>query len=105
MGEAAMDPECRQLLRHRILAEALMQYAEIDRVERLVLVEAGEYDRLDTRDGVLLQLRALGANFFHHALHWRVDRGDRPMRGLETRLQHAVACPAHRRHHPVGADD
>jgi replicative superfamily II helicase len=49
-------------------------------------------------------LQALGADFLHHALHRRVDRRDRVMRGLEVGPQHRVARAAHGRHHPVRAD-
>ena len=50
---------------------------EIDPVERLVLVEAGEHDRPLARLGIDVRLQALGADLLHHALHRRVDRADR----------------------------
>src|ERR1043165_6024722 len=45
------QPEVRQLLEHRVLAQPCAQIHEVDMVEVLVLIEAGEHERL------LLRLR------------------------------------------------
>src|SRR5580658_1985898 len=74
--ETAVDPQLRQLLLKGVLAETLPEGAEVDVVERLVLVEAGEHDRLGAGRGILLHLQALRADLLHHALHRRVDGGD-----------------------------
>jgi hypothetical protein len=49
-------------------------------------------------------LEALGADFFHHALHRRVDGADGAVGGLQVRLQDAVAGLGDGGHHAVGAD-
>jgi len=41
--------------------------AEIDAVHFLVLIEAGEHDRLDAGHRVMMALQALRANLLHHA--------------------------------------
>ena len=59
-------------------------------VERLVLVEAGEDERLLAGDRVDVALEALRADLFHHALHRRVDRADADVRRVEVRREDAV---------------
>src|ERR1041385_6630571 len=73
VAEAAVDPELRQLLLRAVLREAAAQGAEIDAVEVLVLVEAGEDDSLGAGRRLVVPLQALRADFLHHALHRRVD--------------------------------
>ena len=73
-------------------------------VEVLVLVEAGEDERLLLRLGVDVALEALRADLLHHALHRGVDRADADVLLREVRREHAVAGILHRAHHPVGAD-
>ena len=51
-----------------------------------------------------MRLQALGADLLHHALHWRIDRSQPLVAGLEKRLQQVVAGTRHRRHHAVRAD-
>src|SRR5438045_7518289 len=51
--------------------------SEIDRVERLVLVEAGKNVACPAGRGIGLRLQALRADLLHHALHRRVDGADR----------------------------
>src|SRR4051794_12239861 len=79
--EAAVDPQLGQLFLRAVLRQAPAQGAEIDPVDVLVLVEAGEYDRLGAACRVVVALQALRADLLHHALHRRVDRGDRPVVG------------------------
>ena len=89
---------------HAVLREALGEGVEIDLVERLVLVEAGEdVGRLAAR-WVDVRLQALRADLLHHALHRRVDRTDAALRRLDECLELAVPCGGDRRHHPVRAD-
>src|SRR5579863_6775155 len=57
--EAAVDPEPAQLLLERVLAEARAQVGEVDLVDRLILVEAGEHHSLLAGGGVALHLQAL----------------------------------------------
>src|SRR6516162_9970733 len=80
--QAAVDPERGELLLHRILAQALVQNAEIHLIERLVLVEAGEDNGLGAAHGVPVHLKALRTDFLHHALHRRIDGGDGAVIGL-----------------------
>src|SRR6185503_3629382 len=82
---AASDPKRGELFLNAVLREALGEGAEVDLVERLVLVEAGEDvgglagSRIDVR------LQALGADLFHHALHRAVDRADGDVGLLQVR--------------------
>src|ERR671927_317559 len=71
LAQAAVDPERGQLFLDAILREALRERAEVDLVERLVLVEAGEDVGRFARGRVDVRLQALGADLFHHALHRR----------------------------------
>ena len=87
MLQAAVDPELGQLFLHAVLREAAAQGAEIDAVHFLVLVEAGEDDGLGAGHRVAVALQALRADLLHHALHRRVDRGDRAVVGAEIALQ------------------
>src|SRR5687768_10128125 len=84
--QRVIDPLHGQLLMDRVLAQALAQRAEIDLVQLLVLVEAGEHHGFRARDRILVRLQALRADLLHHALHRRVDGADRAMRCLEERL-------------------
>src|SRR5579862_4692838 len=94
--QAAIDPLRRELLLEAVLPQPLMEAGEVDTVEPLVLIEAGEDDGLGARRRIFLHLKALRADFLHHALHRRVDRGDRVMAGLEMRLERAFARPRDR---------
>src|SRR5687767_4444091 len=85
--EAAVDPQGGELFLNAVLREALGEGAEVDLVERLVLVEAGEDVAGLAGVRVDVGLQALGADLFHHALHRRVDGADRPVVGLQVRLQ------------------
>ena len=67
--QAMTDPAGCQLFLDAVLAQSRCQSAEIDLVERLILIEAGEYVGDLSGLGVLVRLQALRANFFHHALH------------------------------------
>src|SRR5437764_958398 len=102
--EAPVDPQLGQLLLRAVLREPPAQGAEIDTVDVLVLVEAGENDRLGAARRVVMALQALRADLLHHALHRRVDRGDRAVVRAEIALQHGAAGLTHRRHHAVRAD-
>src|ERR1700704_2913507 len=104
LPQRAVDPQPRELLLHAVLAEPGAQIAEVDAVEVLVLVEAGKYHALDAGHGIAMHLQALGADLLHHALHRRVDGGDRLVAGLEMLGEDAGPRPADRRHHAVGAD-
>jgi len=46
-------------------------------------------------------LETLRVDFFHHALHRRVDARDADVIGLQMGRQHAMARRLHRRHHPI----
>src|SRR5262249_33870380 len=81
LAEAPVDPVGGQLLLDAVLAEAAAQRPEIHLIERLILVEAGEDDRLLSRLRIGVTLEALGADLLHHALHRRVDGADRVMLG------------------------
>ena len=68
--EATVDPQLVQFFLDAVLRQAAMQGREVDAVHLLVLVEAGEDNRLRAGLGIALQLEALGADLLHHALHW-----------------------------------
>ena len=51
------------------LASAGVESAEIDQVERLILVEAREHVADLARRRIAMRLQALRADLFHHALH------------------------------------
>src|SRR5512134_3848033 len=73
------DPLRGQLLLHGVLFQARVETAEIDAVERLVLVEAREHVAHLAGRWVAMRLQALRADLLHHALHRRVDRCERAM--------------------------
>src|SRR5713226_4190848 len=102
--EATVDPQLGQLFLGAVLAEAAAQRREIDAVQFLVLVEAGEDDGLGTARRVVVALQALRADLLHHALHRRIDRGDRAVAGAEITFERGAAGFGHRRHHAVRAD-
>jgi hypothetical protein len=81
-----------------------VQRLEIDAVHLLILVKAGEHDRLGAGLGIALQLQALGAALLHHALHRRVDRGGRPVTRPEIMLQARPARLGDGVHHAIRAD-
>src|SRR6266851_1115860 len=102
--EATVDPQLGQLFLGAVLAETAAQSREIDAVEFLVLVEAGEHHGLGAARRVVMALQALRADLLHHALHRRVDRGDRAVPRAEIVLKGGAARLGDRGHHPVGAD-
>src|SRR5712671_6025395 len=102
--KTAVDPQLGQLFLGAVLAEAAAQRWEIDAVQFLVLVEAGEYDGLGAAHRVVVALQALRADLLHHALHRRVDRGDRAVPRAEIALEGGAAGFPDRRHHTVRAD-
>ena len=104
VAEAVVDPEFRDLLLRSILRKPRAQTAEIDVVERLVLIEAREDHRFFPANRVPVHLQALRADLLHHALHRRVDAADGMMVGLQIREQDGVARLLHGSHHAVGAD-
>src|SRR4051812_21220105 len=75
--QAAVDPQLGQLFLRAVLRQPPAQGAEIDPVEVLILVEAGEDDRLGAGRRIEMALQALSADLLHHALHRRVDRRNR----------------------------
>src|SRR5438045_1883668 len=95
--EQAAHPEIGELLLDAVLPQALGQVAPVDGVLGLVLVEAGEHDRLAPGDGIDLLLQALRADLLHHALHGRVDRGDGGVPLAQVGAQLGVAGPGDRR--------
>src|SRR6266487_2388434 len=50
-GQQPRQPEVAQLFQHGVLAQASQEVGEVDVVELLVLVEAGEDDRLLAGEG------------------------------------------------------
>jgi len=80
------------------------QGAEIDAVHLLVLVKAGEDDRLRAGNRITVALQALRADLFHHALHRRIDRRDRPVVGAKIAFQARLARFGDGGHHSVRAD-
>src|SRR5258708_38849116 len=69
--QRAVDPQPRELLLHAMLTQPRAQIVEVDAVEILVLVEAGEHHALDAACGIAWGLQALRANFLHHPFHRR----------------------------------
>src|SRR5262249_38405990 len=104
MPERAVDAEPRELFLHAVLVEPRAQIVEVHAIEVLVLVEAGKYHAFDAAYGVAMDLQALRADFLHHALHRRVDGGDRLVPGLEMRREHSLPRLGDRPHHAVRAD-
>jgi len=104
MLQAAVDPELGEFFLDAVLRQAAAQGAEINAVHLLVLLEAGKDDRLGAGHGITVALQALRADLLHHALHWRVDRGNRPVVGAEIALQAHAARRGDRVHHAAGAD-
>src|SRR5260370_35651460 len=102
--QAAVDPELGEFFLDAVLRQAAAQGAEIDAVHLLVLVEAGEHDGLGAGYRVAVALKALRADLLHHALHRRVDRGDRAVVGAEIALQTRLPRFGDGAHHPVRPD-
>ena len=102
--QGAVDPQFRQLLLNAVLSQPRTKVAEVNVIEVLILVEAGEDNLLHASDRVFMNLQTLGADFFHHALHRRVDTADRVMALFQVRLQDAMTSPGYCVHHAVGAD-
>src|ERR1700722_637623 len=69
LPQAPVNPLLGQLLLHAILRQPRAQAGEIDVIHLLVLIEAGENQRLFARDRIFVLLQTLRANFLHHALH------------------------------------
>ena len=81
-----------------------VQVREVHPVHVLVLVEAREDDGLLAGLRIDVPLQALRADFLHHALHRRVDAGDRDVVVLQVRRERREARRLDGRHHAVGAD-
>src|SRR6266545_3511298 len=62
MPQRAVDPQPRELFLHAVLVEPRAQIFEVDAVEILVLIEAGEHHALDAGCGIAMHLQALGAD-------------------------------------------
>ena len=99
-----VQPEVADFFLDRVLFQPRIQIREIDMVQRLVLIEAGKDDRFLPCRRIDVLLQALCADFFHHALHWRVDARDGDVVGLKQGLKHAMPCLFDRSHHSVGTD-
>src|SRR6185503_8736352 len=69
LRHAVAQPAGAEFLRQGILLQAFIQALEIDLVERLVLVEAGEYVARFAGNRIAVRLQALRADLLHHALH------------------------------------
>src|ERR1044071_5293087 len=65
LRQQSRQPQIRQLLQHRVLAQPCAEVDEVDVVEVLVLVEAGEDERLLLRLRVDVALEALRADLLH----------------------------------------
>ena len=102
LGEQQVQAAVCQFFCDAVCFQALAEVAEVHAVHLLVLVEAGEDDfRRGLRLGVNVLLQALAADFFHHALHHRVDRCDADMVGLQIGFQDRVPRLGNGSHHAV----
>jgi len=67
-ARAVLEPLRGDLFLQCVLLQALVQRPEIDRVQRLVLIEAGEHDRAFAGAHVAVHLQALAQiSFIMHA--------------------------------------
>src|SRR5258708_36581101 len=82
LPQRAVDPQPRELLLHAILTQPRAQIVEIDAVEILALVKAGEHHAFGAACGIAVDLPALLANLLHHPSHRRVDGSEILMSGL-----------------------
>src|SRR5215813_8528816 len=87
MLQASVDPQLVQFFLHAVLRQAATEGRKIDPVHLLILVKAGKHHGLGAGLRVALQLQALRANLLHHALHRRVDRGNRQVIRAEIMLE------------------
>src|SRR3989449_10493838 len=71
--QEVVEPHVGQLFLDGVLPQARREVGKVDAVHLLVLVEAREDDRLLAARRVDVLLETLRADFFHHALHRRVD--------------------------------
>src|SRR5260221_1276877 len=85
LAQRPVDPQRADLFLYAVLAQALAETVEVDAVELLVLVEAGEDHRFLAGHRIAMELQALRADLLHHALHGGVDRSQRAMLGLQVR--------------------
>ena len=69
MYQTTIYPLRGQFFLHRILPQARFQAGEINTIQRLILIETGKDVGGLAGLGIDVRLQALGANFFHHALH------------------------------------
>src|SRR5438128_8046394 len=79
---AARHPLGGKFFLDPVLRETRLEAFEDDRVEILILIEAGEDVADFSRRRIALRLEALRADLLHHALHRRVDRADAALRRL-----------------------
>src|SRR5439155_24375289 len=87
-----------------ILRQACIERVEVDFVDRMILAEAREDIANLAALRIAMRLEALRGDFFHHALHRRVDRRDAPVPRLQMRLEQRMARAADGGHHLVGTD-
>src|SRR5258706_8677894 len=104
LSAATADPLCGELLLHAVLPQARLEASEVDLVQGLVLIEAGEHVRHFAGRRIAVWLQALRADLLHHALHRRVDRSDAALRRLHERPESIAPGAGNRRHHAVRAD-
>src|SRR5258706_14966477 len=88
--QTAVDPLLGQLFLYSVLRQTGAKVREVYVVHLLVLIEARENHGLLARYRIFVLLQALRANLFHHALHGRVDTGDRLVPVLEIGGQNSV---------------
>ena len=89
--EEMFEEQVGDLLLHRVLTQPRMQVGEIDAVQFLILVVAGEDEFLAAGRRIDVALQTLRADFLHHALHRRVDAADATRSRLQIRRQRRVA--------------
>ena len=66
------QPQVGDFFLHAVLLQPAAQVVEVDAIELLILVIAGEDELLAAGRRVDVPLQALRANFLHHALHrWK----------------------------------
>src|SRR5437764_4141324 len=86
-SKRSIQPHICQLFLDAVCAQAFVEVFEIDEIEMLVLVKAGEDKKLFAGVWIDMALQTLRTDLFHHALHRRIDRTDSGVTLIQIRFK------------------
>jgi len=73
VSQYMIKPGIGQFFLNRVLSQAFTQVTEVHFLKALILIKTTIDESFSSAIGVDMLAHALGANAFHHALHWRID--------------------------------